>query len=104
MLYSSICLDFISFSFEDRIPFNIGNIVSSLLTSLLMLNSLLNPLIYTVRIISFRIALFQMLARKTLEQLLRNLNRRYLDQIKSELYKHKIVASVVQEANENSEQ
>ena len=41
---------FISFSLEGRIPSNIGNIVSSLLTSLLVRNLLLNPLIYTVRI------------------------------------------------------
>ena len=33
-----------------------------------MLNSLLNPLIYTVRIRTFRVAFIQMLTRKTLEQ------------------------------------
>ena len=33
-----------------------------------MLNSLLNPLIYTVRIRIFRVAFIQMLARKTFKQ------------------------------------
>ena len=65
--------------------------MSSLLTSLLMLNSLLNPLIYTARIRSFRVAFIQMLARKTLEQA-EELEQKIFgsNQIKSELYKQKM--------------
>ena len=44
------------------------NFVSSPTASLLVLNSLLNPLIYTVIIRIFRVAFIQMLARKTFEQ------------------------------------
>ena len=91
------------FSFEGRIPSNIGNTVSSLLTSLLMLNSLLNTLIYTVRIKSFRVALIQMLARKTPDQA-EKLEQNILGSNQIGVVQTQNGASVAQEANENSEQ
>ena len=55
-------------SLKEEISSNVGHIVFSLTASLLVLNSLLNPLIYTVRIRIFRVAFIQMLARKTFKQ------------------------------------
>ena len=59
----------IIFSFKDRISSNTENIlytIFSLITLLPMLNSLFNPLIYAVRIRYLRVALIQLLQRKTI--------------------------------------
>ena len=45
---------------------DVGNIASFPITFLVLLNSSINPLIYTARIRHFRVAFFQMLTRKTL--------------------------------------
>ena len=61
----------IIFSFKDRISSNTKNILYtffSLITLLPMLNSLFNPLIYAVRIRYLRVALIQLLQRKTITQ------------------------------------
>ena len=44
---------------------DVGNIASFPITFLVLLNSSINPLIYTARIRHFRVAFFQMLTRKT---------------------------------------
>ena len=71
-------------SLREEISSNVGHIVFSLTASLLVLNSLLNPLIYTVRIRIFRVAFIQMLARKTFEQA-EEIEQRIFDPIKLEL-------------------
>ena len=53
---------------EQIFPANAGRIVCSLLALLPVLNSLFNPLIYVVRMRSFRVAFIQLLARKTITQ------------------------------------
>ena len=68
-----------------------------------MLNSLLNPLIYAVRIRSFRVAFIQMLARKALEQA-EELEQKIFGSNQIGVVQTQNGASVVQEANENSEQ
>ena len=47
---------------------DVGNIASFPITFLVLLNSSINPLIYTARIRHFRVAFFQMLTRETLAQ------------------------------------
>ena len=54
--------------FEDSIPSNIRYIVFCLVTLLPILNSLFNPLIYAVRVRYFRVAVIQLLSRKTTTQ------------------------------------
>ncbi|XP_078342984.1 adenosine receptor A3-like [Oculina patagonica] len=54
--------------FKDRIPANVGRFILALASFLIVLNSLFNPLIYAVRIRSFRVAFIQLLARKTIAQ------------------------------------
>jgi hypothetical protein len=53
---------------KNGIPANVKHIVFNVTTSLLVLNSLFNPLIYAVRIRYFRVAFIQLLSRKTLAQ------------------------------------
>ena len=53
---------------KNRIPANERHIVLSLTSTLLVLNSFLNPLIYAVRIRYFRVAFIQLLSRKPLAQ------------------------------------
>ena len=63
-------------SLKDSIAANVRNTVFHLLSLLPVLNSLLNPLIYAVRIRHFRLAFIQLLLRKTIaqaEQLERNI-------------------------------
>ncbi|XP_078361201.1 histamine H2 receptor-like [Oculina patagonica] len=56
-------------SFRDRISANSGHIAIYLLTLIpVVLNSLFNPLIYSVRIRHFRVAFIQLLSRKTVAQ------------------------------------
>ena len=55
-------------AFKDRISSNVGHIVTHLTTSMSVLNSLFNPLIYAVRIRYFRVAFIQLLSRKSLAQ------------------------------------
>lgn len=50
---------------KDRIPANVRHIVLSITTTILVLNSFFNPLIYAVRIRYFRVAFIQLLSRKT---------------------------------------
>ena len=64
---AAICL-VILISLKDRIPINELQIVLYLVFCLPVLNSLLNPLIYAVRIRSFRVAFIQLLSRKTIAQ------------------------------------
>ena len=64
---TNICV-VVLISFKERIPPNI-TITALLATSLLpVLNSLLNPLIYAIRIRNFRLAFIQLLSRKTAAQ------------------------------------
>lgn len=63
----NICFAVIAY-FKDRIPTNVGYIVIYLFTLLPVLNSLLNPLIYAVRIRHFRVAFIELLSRKTVAQ------------------------------------
>ena len=63
----NICLA-ILFSFKNRISPNVRLIVLYIFTLLPVLNSLFNPLIYAVRIRSFRVAFIQILPRKTAGQ------------------------------------
>ena len=63
----NICFAVIA-SFKDRTPTNVGHIVIYLFTLLPVLNSLLNPLIYAVRIRHFRVAFIELLSRKTVAQ------------------------------------
>ena len=53
---------------KNRIPANVTHIVLSITTTILVLNSFLNPLIYAVRIRYFRAAFIQLLSGKTLTQ------------------------------------
>ena len=64
---TNICF-IILFYIKDKIPSNVGHIALYLSTLLPILNSLFNPLIYAVRIRSFRVALIQLLSRKTIAQ------------------------------------
>ena len=63
----NICLATLSY-FKSRISPNVGLIVLYILTLLPVLNSLINPLIYAVRIRNFRVAFIQILSRKTAAQ------------------------------------
>ena len=53
-------------SFNGENSSDVGHIASFPITFLVLLNSSINPLIYTARIRHFRVAFFQMLTRKTL--------------------------------------
>lgn len=53
---------------KDSIPAKIGHVVVHLLSLMPILNSLINPLIYVVRIRYFRVAFIQLLSRKTIAQ------------------------------------
>ena len=55
-------------SSNGKIPSEAGQIISSLFGFLVVLNSSINPLIYTVRIRQFRVTFIQMLTRKTFAQ------------------------------------
>ena len=55
-------------SFKERIPPDITFSSWYLITSLPVLNSLFNPLIYAVRISYFRVAFIQLLSKKTISQ------------------------------------
>ena len=55
-------------SSNGKIPSEAGQIISSLFGFLVLLNSSINPLIYTVRIRQFRVTFIQMLTRKTFAQ------------------------------------
>lgn len=55
-------------SAKDSIPAKIGHVVVHLLSLMPILNSLINPLIYVVRIRYFRVAFIQLLSRKTIAQ------------------------------------
>lgn len=50
---------------KNTIPVNVRHVVFNVTSSLLVLNSLFNPLIYAVRIRCFRVAFIQLLSRKT---------------------------------------
>ena len=63
----NICFVIIN-SLKDRVPVNVGHIALYLVTFLPVLNSLLNPFIYAVRIRYFRVAFIQLLSRKTIAQ------------------------------------
>ena len=60
----NVCL-VILLSFKNRISLNASHIALYIFTLLPVLNSLLNPLIYAVRIRYFRLAFIQLLLRKT---------------------------------------
>ena len=64
----TILCTFIVFYFKDSISTNVGHIAMHIFSLLPLLNSLFNPLIYTVRIRYFRVAFIQLLSRKTLAQ------------------------------------
>jgi len=53
---------------KEKFPENVTHITIYLLTYIPVLNSLFNPLIYAVRIRSFRAAFIQLLSRKTFSQ------------------------------------
>jgi len=53
---------------KEKIPENVRHIAIYLLPLMPVLNSLFNPLIYAVRIRHFRVALIQLLSRKTIAQ------------------------------------
>ena len=55
-------------SFNGENSSDVGHIASFPITFLVLLNSSINPLIYTARIRHFRVAFFQMVMRKTLAQ------------------------------------
>jgi len=57
---------FILISFSERIPSNIKVTAFYVITLLPILNSLFNPLIYAVRLRNFRVAVIQLLSRKTI--------------------------------------
>ena len=72
----SVILVILISSVKDNIPINVKHILFHLLSLFSVMNSLFNPLIYAVRIRYFRVALIQLLARKTIaqaEQLERNI-------------------------------
>jgi len=64
---SNICT-VILLSFKEKIPPNTKVTVLFVCTFLPVLNSLINPLIYAVRIRYFRVAFIQLLSRKTISQ------------------------------------
>ena len=55
-------------SFTERIPLNIKITAFYVITLLPVLNSLFNPLIYAVRLRNFRVAVIQLLSRKTIAE------------------------------------
>ena len=55
-------------SYNEKIPSDAGQVIFSLFGFLVLLNSSINPLIYTVRIRQFRVTFIQMLTRKTFAQ------------------------------------
>ena len=63
----NICFAIINL-LKDRIPVNVGHIALYIVTFLTVLNSLINPLIYVVRMRYFRVAFIQLLSRKTIAQ------------------------------------
>ena len=69
LCYVPVNISFATIStFRDKIPVSIRQVVLSLVTLLPVLNSLFNPLIYTVQIRNFRVAFIQLLSRKTITQ------------------------------------
>ena len=69
LCYIPTCVWLIVFIFLDgEKSFDVGHIAYFPITFLVLLNSSINPLIYTARIRHFRVAFFQMLTRKTLAQ------------------------------------
>ena len=67
LCYIPTCVWLIVFiSFNGENSSDVGHIASFPITFLVLLNSSINPLIYTARIRHFRVAFFQMLTRKTL--------------------------------------
>ena len=66
LCYIPTCVWLIVFIFLDgEKSFDVGHIAYFPITFLVLLNSSINPLIYTARIRHFRVAFFQMLTRKT---------------------------------------
>ena len=69
LCYIPTCIWLIVFIFLDgEKSFDLGYIAYFPITFLVLLNSSINPLIYTARIRHFRVAFFQMVMRKTLAQ------------------------------------
>ncbi|CAH3132811.1 unnamed protein product, partial [Pocillopora meandrina] len=69
LCYIPTCVWLILFiSLDGENSSDVGKIAFFPITFLLFLNSSINPLIYTARIRHFRVAIFQMLTRKTLAQ------------------------------------
>ena len=69
LCYIPTCIWLIVFIFLDgEKSFDVGHIAYFPITFLVLLNSSINPLIYTARIRHFRVAFFQMVMRKTLAQ------------------------------------
>ena len=69
LCYIPTCIWLIVFIFLDREKsVDIGHIAYFPITFLVVLNSSINPLIYTARMRHFRLAVFQMLTRKTFAQ------------------------------------
>ena len=69
LCYIPTCVWLIVFIFLDgEKSFDVGHIAYFPITFLVLLNSSINPLIYTARIRHFRVAFFQMVMRKTLAQ------------------------------------
>ena len=69
LCYIPTCIWLIVFIFLDgEKSFDVGHIAYFPITFLVVLNSSINPLIYTARIRHFRVAFFQMLTRETLAQ------------------------------------
>ena len=69
LCYIPTCVWLIVFiSFNGENSSDVGHIASFPITFLVLLNSSINPLIYTARIRHFRVAFFQMVMRKTLAQ------------------------------------
>ena len=67
LCYIPTCVWLIVFiSLDGENSSDVGHIASFPITFLVLLNSSINPLIYTARIRHFRVAFFQMLTRKTL--------------------------------------
>ena len=66
LCYFPTCIWLIVFIFLDgEKSFDVGHIAYFPITFLVLLNSSINPLIYTARIRNFRVAFFQILTRKT---------------------------------------
>ena len=69
LCYIPTCIWLIVFIFLDgEKSFDVGHIAYFPITFLVLLNSSINPLIYTARIRHFRVAFFQMVMRNTLAQ------------------------------------